>query len=104
MASIEPLLPPEPWVRVTDETAASAKLVAELLRELAVHHVLHARPLHAVARCSGCDDVVFRLEDDGTFAIVHLTWSGHRESPPWPGTTVLPTFIALESVLDAHDH
>jgi len=46
-------------------------------------------------KCSGCDSVIFRV-DDGTFALVHLTWAQHPEPDPWPETQRLGGFIALE--------
>jgi hypothetical protein len=35
-----------------------------------------------VRRCSACDDVIFRVDDEA-FAVVHLTWSGREEREPW---------------------
>jgi hypothetical protein len=82
----------------------AALLVAELERELDAWHALRGRALQAIARCSGCDDVIFRLAEDDAFAIVHLTWSGRLEPAPFPRTTLLPTFMALELVAEAHRH
>lgn len=41
---------------------------------------------------------------DRGFAIVHLTWSRKPEQPPWPKVDLLPTYLALESLLDHHEH
>jgi hypothetical protein len=99
----EPTLP-EPWIRVTSGAALGRQLLAELQRELAPGHSIYGRQAHAIARCCGCDEVVFALEENGTFALVHLTWSGHPDVPPWPHTTVLPTFLALELAVSSHAH
>jgi hypothetical protein len=94
-------MPLENWHTVTVEVAE--RLTAELQREIAPGHVLAGRRATVVRRCSGCDDVLFRMDDD-VFAVVHLTWSRKREGPPWPRTVVLPTFVALESFVDSHEH
>jgi hypothetical protein len=59
--------------------------------------------LTAVVNCAGCDSVIFKV-DDGTFALVHLTWAQHPEPDPWPETQRLGGFIALESAIDSHQH
>jgi hypothetical protein len=102
----EPAAPqlPEQWKSVAAGSSSATALLAELRREVGPGHVLGGRNAKPVARCTGCDDVVFRLLDDDTFAIVHLTWSGRPEAPPWPATQVLPTFMALELVVESHSH
>jgi len=72
---------PEPWWR-PDPSAASVTL-RELVAEVSAGHPLHRLPVDVRARCGGCDDVMVSVVD-GTFALVHLTWSGHPEQPPWP--------------------
>jgi hypothetical protein len=94
-------MPLEAWHTVTGSEAE--KLTAELRREIAADHVLAGRTATVVRRCSGCDDVIFRLDGD-VFAVVHLTWSGRREPAPWPRTAILSTFLAVESFVDSHDH
>ena len=95
-----------PWVNLLGwrNWRLRRQLTAECNRELGPGHELHGRIQTAVARCSACDDVVFRLKRDAGFAVVHLTWSARGETPPWPRATVLPTFLALESVMDHHEH
>jgi hypothetical protein len=56
-----------------------------------------------VVKCASCDSVIFRV-DDGSFALVHLTWAQHPEPDPWPDTQRLGGFIALESAIDNHQH
>jgi hypothetical protein len=95
------LEPPEPWFR-PDEQLATA-LVREARAEIGSDHELAGRELTAVVKCGSCDEVIFNV-DDGTFALVHLTWARHPEPPPWPDTTRLGGFIALETAIDNHQH
>jgi len=80
------LEPPEPWFRPDPQFAAA--LVREARAEFGADHELAAHNLTAVVKCAGCDEVIFSV-DDGTFALVHLTWAQHPESASWPATTRL---------------
>ncbi len=91
-----------PWARPSNEVADS--LVTECHRELSPGHPLYGETFSAIARCQGCDDVVLRLSNDRGFALVHLTWSGKPEQPPWPSAELLPTYLALEAAIDHHAH
>jgi len=91
----------EPWFRLEPEYARAFEREAE--KEIAPGHELHGLALSALAKCEGCDDVVFRASDD-TFAIVHLAWTLKPETPPWPQTRRLGSFIAVETVMDQHAH
>jgi hypothetical protein len=91
----------EPWFRLDAEHGRSFE--SEVRAEVASGHELHGLDLRAIAKCGGCDDVVFRASDD-TFAIVHLTWARMPETPPWPLTSRLGGFIAVEAAMDQHDH
>ncbi|SHL63819.1 hypothetical protein SAMN05216499_105176 [Actinacidiphila paucisporea] len=71
-------------------------LDAELTRELSPSHQLRGATFSATARCEGCDDVLFRVDDRPfPWAVVHLTWSGHDERVPWPVTTPLASLADL---------
>jgi hypothetical protein len=70
-------------LRSEDEQAESLR--AELLRELSAGHVLHGVDLRVIARALPQDEVVVETTS-GQVALVHLTWTGHAESPPWPTT------------------
>lgn len=96
----------EPWVSLLGwrHLWLRRNLVAEARREMTAGHELHGGIDTAIARCTGCDDVVFRLKADSGFALVHLTWSGKPAPPSLPRTALLPSFIALEIVLDQHQH
>lgn len=89
------------WMRLVGDR--SAQFLAEAVVEIAPAHDLAARNLKAVSTCPACDDVLFRL-DDGSFAIVHLTWSGQRETPPWPRTTRLGGSLAVDLAISQHRH
>ncbi|TQL60111.1 hypothetical protein FB474_1493 [Oryzihumus leptocrescens] len=91
----------EPWLRLGADHAPTFE--NEARAEVAPGHALYGLGLRAVAKCEGCDDVVFRASDN-TFAIVHLTWTGKPEAPPWPLATRLGGFVAAETALDQHEH
>jgi hypothetical protein len=95
------LEPPEPWFRPNPRLAAA--LVREARAEIGSDYELAWHYLTAVVKCGGCDEVIFNV-DDGAFALVHLTWARHPEQPPWPATTCLGGFIALETAIDNHKH
>lgn len=60
----------------------------ELSRELAPGHMLYGARVSALARCEGCDDVLFSVTDRPfPWAVVHLTWRGSEEPSLWPRTT-----------------
>jgi hypothetical protein len=90
----------DPWLALGDDEAL--RLVAEATREITSPHELFGFGLRAIARCIGCDDVVFSCSD-GTFAIVHLTWATNERSP-WPETTRVSSYVGLELVMDQHQH
>lgn len=75
----------------------------EAIVEIAPGHELAGHEFTAVSTCPACDDVLFRV-GDGSFVIVHLTWSGEQERPPWPRTTRLAGFVAAELAIAQHDH
>jgi hypothetical protein len=101
--SWKPQALPEPWIIVPTNMRAS--LEAELRAEMAPGHVLSSSQiLTAVARCQGCDDVVFSAEGDHPirFALVHLTWRRHPERLPWPTTELVA--LPLSDSLRWHTH
>jgi len=79
-------------------------LVRELGRELKPGHSLYDVGVIAVARRYAQDDYLFALEHlTYPFAVVHLTWAGDRERPPWPGTTYLPDYDAFVRTFEDDD-
>lgn len=83
-----------PWHSVADAPAQAAGMERELARELSTGHPLFGLPVRALARRQDCDDVLLVIEDGtGQVAVVHLTWTHTPpERPPWPGTTLYPSF------------
>ena len=75
----------DPWHPVTG--ASSFMLTLELRFEMCRKHPLSKKKVKAIARCGVCDDVLYAVEDDlKPFAVVHLTWTGQRETNtefPW---------------------
>ena len=90
---------PEPWDRL--EPGQGTGLEREAATEIGPGHELSGHRLTAIARCNGCDDVAFRV-DDGAYAIVHLTWARRQEPAPWPETQRLDGYIALKTAMEAH--
>lgn len=79
------------WVRDDPEHPSEddfGAVLREVRRELGPTHDLFAQVVRVEARFGPSDDVVVRLVDD-TFALVHPTWSGAVEAPPWPSSTRL---------------
>jgi hypothetical protein len=60
----------DPWL--APEAAQAAALEREAATEIGPGHPLSGHALTLIAACSACDSAAFR-EDDGRFAIVHLT-------------------------------
>jgi hypothetical protein len=89
--------------RASPTTVPRTAFEREAATEIAAGHELHGLGLAAVAKCEGCDSVVFRVSDD-TFAIVHLSWRRKPEPPPSPQTTRLGGFNAVEMAMDQHEH
>lgn len=78
-------------------------LESEVRIEMPPDHELAGRELTAVSRCPGCDDALFRL-DDGSFAIVHLTWIGRQEQSGWPDFLLFGSFLAVDLAIAQHLH
>jgi hypothetical protein len=88
----------EPLRDVREEADEAARLRAELLQELSPGHLLHGLDLHVIARAIPQDEVVVETAD-GRVALVHITWSGHAEAPPWPTAEVLDSAEHLQNAL-----
>jgi hypothetical protein len=72
----------EPWEPIESD---ASDLVLELSKEVSPEHILYNQEVIALAHRIDCDDVLFQMSD-GTFAVVHLTWSGkqdHHPNFPW---------------------
>ena len=77
----------EPW------HSTSAGLESELEKEISPAHPLFGRKVISVGRRGDRDDVLFFLPDNPfPLAVVHLTWTGKKETnPEWPHTTFYPS-------------
>ena len=82
----------EPWI---DPGEHAEGLHEELRRELSWSHPLKGRSATVIGRSTDSDDILLDL-GDGTFAVVHLTWSQRKERAPWPMTTTFESFEAFE--------
>ncbi len=79
----------EPWERIE---SSGSDLVTELQKELPPEHSLYGLKVSAIAHRIDCDDVLFQVED-GSFAVVHLTWSGKQDqNVKFPWTTKYSDF------------
>jgi hypothetical protein len=71
-----------PWRLIASREERIA-LEHELKQELKEDHSLHACKATAIARRDDDDDVLFEVTgNEHRFAVVHLTWSGSKESSP----------------------
>jgi hypothetical protein len=90
---------PEPWWR--PDTSIAASTLRELGAEVSAGHPLHQLMVDIRARCGGCDEVMVSVLD-GTFALVHLTWSGHAEHPPFPTLGRSGPYLDYQQALAEH--
>jgi hypothetical protein len=89
----------EPLRDLRSEVEEAERLRTQLLRELSPGHTLHGADLRVVARASPQDEVIVETTDNRV-ALVHLTWSGHPESPPLPITEMLNSAEHLEQTIE----
>ncbi|GAB3875449.1 hypothetical protein ACFQ1S_05035 [Kibdelosporangium lantanae] len=77
------------WWGLYEVTEAAERkrtaISAELNREIAPGHVTYGKIVRVEGFFEASDDVIVRLVD-GTFALVHPTWSRRPESGPYPRT------------------
>lgn len=91
------------WGRDDPERPAEddfAAVLREIEVELRPDHELAGRIARVEARFRPSDDVVVSLTD-GTFALVHPTWKGSMEAPPWPTSIRLGGAAAASQAIDA---
>ena len=66
---------------------------AELASELPSVHYLKGVPVQAFAKDDASDDVLFRhVNEPDHWSVVHLTWIGKQEQPPFPCVEFTGTF------------
>ncbi len=91
------------WARSDPEHPADdnfASVLREIERALSPDHPLAGQIVRVEARYGPTDDVVVSLAD-GTFALVHPTWTGRVEPVPWPTCTRLGDAAAASDAIDA---
>jgi hypothetical protein len=91
----------DPWVSGPELHGAAERFTREAAIEIGPDHDLSGRALTVIAACSACDEVAFQI-DDGTFALVHLTWIRRQEPAPWPFAQIYRDYHALEAAADEH--
>jgi transcriptional regulator NrdR family protein len=85
----------EPWFSIEKFGVAIVdSIVAELKCELSEKHLLCNQPITVVARRKDCDDVLLKFgTPNEKFAVVHLTFSGKRETNSnFPRTKIYDSF------------
>lgn len=90
---------PNPWF-VPDEDIRQ-RLTQELLVEISDGHPLFDAHPDVLSRCGACDEVLVHA-GEGNFGMVHLTWSGKPESPPWPRYAHTGGYVATELAQSIH--
>jgi hypothetical protein len=68
----------DPWTMMYGEY--EQEFIEELQREIGPRHPLYRRDVFAIAVRRDPDAVIFQTVDDEIYAVVHLTWSGRRET------------------------
>ena len=82
MTSIQNRLPPQ-WTEADNGVA----LIEELQKEMGEAHLLFGKSITVIAKRKDVDDVLYEVssEEGMSYAVVHLTWKGSKESDPkWP--------------------
>lgn len=74
----------EPWVAAD----SNLTIMAELQKELNQQHPLFGKALELIGRSLQSDDCLFKIAGSRPeYCVVHLTWTGRREtSPTFPAT------------------
>lgn len=88
----------EPLLDLRHVPEHAEALAAELRRELSSEHWLCDRSWSVIARALPQDDILVIAGTE--VALVHLTWSGMSESPPWPTTHVVGSAQELEDLIE----
>jgi hypothetical protein len=81
----------------TEEKQRKA-IQAELLAEVSRGHPLSGAAVEVIGRSEASDDVLLRAGRRG-WAVVHLTWRGAAEPPPWPRVAF---YASVQEVEDIH--
>lgn len=67
---------PEPWETI--ETLERRNIFeSQLQKELSSGHFLFNQKLTAIGKSGVCDDVLYQMNGNNNYVIVHLTWSNN---------------------------
>lgn len=69
----------------------------ELLCETSPGHALYGVAFVVIGRSLARDDVLLKVQD--RWALVHVTWSGKSEVPPWPTCDIFDSSSDVELAL-----
>lgn len=86
-----------PWRAVTDPTEVDS-FSGQLNREISAGHVLHGAAFSVLGRADNSDDILIEC-DDGTYAIVHLTWGSGSGGAAFPVTIFLDSVTEVNAVI-----
>jgi hypothetical protein len=69
----------------------------EMRRETSPGHALYGIAFTVIGRSQARDDVLLKVGD--RWALVHLTWSGKSEVPPWPRCVIFDSASDVQQAL-----
>ena len=84
-------------LRGTDGAARADVLLDELRREVAPGHPLHGLACRVLAEALPQEEILVAAGEQ--VALVHLTWSAHHESPPWPSTELVESAATFRDLI-----
>ena len=84
-------------IDLRDDPRRAAALADELRREIGRKHPLAGARWTVVAEAAPQDEVLAVAGD--RVVLVHLTWSGKKESSTWPVSIALPDHEALVQLI-----
>jgi hypothetical protein len=91
----------DPWWDLRDsgepEQQQIRALTNELIREASPGHSLYGMAFTVIGQSEARDDVLLKVDD--RWALVHLTWSGKSEVPPWPTCVFFDSADDVEQAL-----
>lgn len=87
---------------LNDRTAQA--LEAEARAAIGPGHDLYGLELRAIAKCAGCDDVVFGLSDHGGRSCTSAGAGRDLNRRSRPQAVRLGSFLAIELAMDQHEH
>jgi len=86
----------DPWYKTDQDLSKQLKL------EVADTHILANKNVKTIARREDNDDVLYEIIDQNkTFAIVHLTWNQSKQTDPrWPITKLFKNIKEVQNQIN----